>query len=259
MRSRVVAIVVAIGCALGATASMGTAGRARADVYACRDKQGVIRFSNRKLAGYRCNLYAKSPGMPKAAEPDALAGVGGSPDAPAPAGTARTGPTAHYAPIPVAGARFSGDEPDDRAGREKLYGPYFEEAAGLYTLPVAFLRGVARAESNVRYRTKGGAGEMGIMQLMPAVAREMGVADPWDPRSNILGGARLLRILADRWKGDLVKVISAYNAGSGAVASADGIPYEATENYVRTVLDYYYQYKSELAGPAPATPEPTTP
>ncbi len=246
---------------MGATASMVAAGSARADVYACRDKQGVIRFSNRKLPGYRCSLYAKSPGIPKEAVPDGLAsdGAGVAPGLARTGSTGPTGPAAHYAPIPVASARFSGDEPDDRAGREKLYGPYFEEAASLYTLPVAFLRGVARAESNFRYRIKGGAGEMGMMQLMPAVAREMGVADPWDPRSNILGGARLLRILADRWKGDLVKVISAYNAGSGAVASADGIPYEATENYVRTVLDYYYQYKSELAGPAPGTPEPPTP
>jgi soluble lytic murein transglycosylase-like protein len=82
------------------------------------------------------------------------------------------------------------------------------------------------------------------MQLMPSVISDMGVGDPWDPRDNVLGGTRLLRVLADRFDGDIVKVLAAYHAGSGAVTGAEGIPYEATESYVRSVLDRYYEYRS---------------
>ena len=92
-----------------------------------------------------------------------------------------------------------------------------------------------------------GAGAQGLMQLMPGTAREMGVHDAFDPRQNILGGARLLRTLANRYDGDIVKVLSAYNAGAGALARKGGIPYEGTEGYVRAVLDHYYRYKASAS------------
>ena len=101
-----------------------------------------------------------------------------------------------------------------------------------------------RVESNFHYRAQSGAGARGLMQLMPSVIKDMGVQDVWDPRANVLGGTRLLRVLADRFDGDMVKVLAAYHAGSGAVNAAEGIPYEATESYVRAVLDRYYEYRS---------------
>ncbi len=160
--------------------------------------------------------------------------------------SSRAGAT--YAPIPAAPVetpRFSGDEPEDLEAREKLYLPYIEEASALYDIPEPFLRAVIRVESNFRYRAKSEAGAMGLMQIMPSVVKDMGVPDPWDPRANVLGGTRLLRSLADRYEGDMVKVLSAYHAGVGSVAKSDGIPFEATESYVRSVLDRYYAYKSE--------------
>ncbi|HRE88513.1 MAG TPA: lytic transglycosylase domain-containing protein, partial [Myxococcota bacterium] len=155
------------------------------------------------------------------------------------------------APIPDEGGGESprapeglGNEPERLEERERLYAPFIDEAATLYRLPPELIGAVIRVESNYRYRAVSEKGAMGLMQLMPSVVREMGVGNPWDPRANILGGARLLRVLADRFEGDLVKVLAAYHAGSGAVKGAEGIPYEATESYVRSVLDRYYEYKS---------------
>ena len=80
------------------------------------------------------------------------------------------------------------------------------------------------------------------MQLMPFTAEDMGVDNPFDPEQNIFGGARLLRILANRFQGDLVLTLSAYHAGGGAVSQRKGIPYKKTAEYVRSTLNAYYRY-----------------
>jgi len=212
---------------------------ARADVWACKDKEGGVRFADRKLPGFRCVLYAKTPGAPK---PDLADDA--PPAAPTPSGLSKPRAAARYATVPPPTGRFSGDEPADLADRERLYAPYIEEAARLYDIPEDFVRAVIRVESGFRYRATSPVGAQGLMQLMPSAQKDMGVHDPWDPRSNVLGGTRLLRVLADRFDGDMVKVLAAYHAGSGAVNAAEGIPYEATESYVRSVLDRYYEYRS---------------
>lgn len=229
---------------------------ARADVWACKDNEGVVRFADRKLRGMRCVLYAKTPAPTAPPAPVDVADGGDDGDSgarPRAGGNAfdRPRPQVRVAAIPDAASppggprpRFSGDEPDDQGAREALYAPYIEEAARLYDIPEDFVRAVIRVESNYRYRAVSGAGAKGLMQLMPSVLHDMGVSDPWDPRANVLGGTRLLRVLADRFDGDIVKVLAAYHAGGGAVADAEGIPYEATESYVRAVLDRYYEYKS---------------
>ena len=81
------------------------------------------------------------------------------------------------------------------------------------------------------------------MQLMPATAKDLGVQDPFDPEQNIWGAAKLLRQLADRFKGDTVKVLAAYHAGGGAVNRAGGIPYPQTREYVEKVLCAYDTYQ----------------
>lgn len=121
--------------------------------------------------------------------------------------------------------------------------PLIREAAILYQLPAEFLRAVMRVESRFDPRVVSVDGAMGLMQLMPFTARRMGVLDPFDPRQNILGGARFLRILANQWKGDLVLTIASYNAGPGAVAKYKGVPpYRETQRYVGRVLGFYQQY-----------------
>jgi soluble lytic murein transglycosylase-like protein len=125
---------------------------------------------------------------------------------------------------------------------------HFREAAAKYQLPEPLLRAVAHTESSFDPSVVSGDGAMGLMQLMPFTAKQMGVADAFDPRQNILGGARYLRILSNRWHGDAVKVIASYNAGPGAVQKYGGVPpYAETQRYVRRVLGFYRQYAGRAA------------
>ncbi len=218
-----VAIPVALALCLAAAP-------ASADVWLCRARDGSVTMADRKLKGMRCTLFSKGPAEPRPAEP------GGAPV------TAAAGGSAPSAWRPRTAGATLRDEPADQREREALYLPWIAQAAEQYDLPVAFVRAVVRVESNFRNGAKSDKGAMGLMQLMPSVVKEMGVADPWEPRANILGGAKLLRRLADRFDGDIIKVLSAYHAGSGAVKASDGIPWEATESYVRRVLDHYYRY-----------------
>ncbi len=224
------ALLTAIAMALVAW----PAGDAAADIFTCVGKDGRTWVTNRKVKGARCRLGFKTPkAKPPAAET-------GKPDR---AAAAAKRPTKRYVPRKP-GVGGAADEPASRQAREDLYAPYVEEAATLYDLPAPFIRAVIRVESNFKYRALSGAGAQGLMQLMPVTARQMGVSDPFDPRDNILGGARLIRVLANRFDGDIIKVLSAYYAGSGAVTRKGGIPTEDTEGYVRAVLDRYYQYRA---------------
>jgi len=127
--------------------------------------------------------------------------------------------------------------------RMQLYMPYIEDAAEKFRIPAEFIKGVVKVESNFNYKAKSPVGAMGLMQLMPRTATSLGVSDPYDPRQNIMGGTKFLRRLANRYRGDMVQVLSAYNAGPGAVAKHDGgIPYTGAERYVRAVLDAYYGF-----------------
>ena len=86
------------------------------------------------------------------------------------------------------------------------------------------------------------------MQLIPETAERMMVTDIFDPRQNIYGGVRYLRVLANLFNGDLELTIAAYNAGEGAVIRHGGIPpYEETQFYVAKVLAYYRHYRSARA------------
>jgi soluble lytic murein transglycosylase-like protein len=134
---------------------------------------------------------------------------------------------------------------DRGADRYRRYDEHIVEAAHLYQLPVAFLRAVMRVESDYDANVVSVDGAMGLMQLMPFTAERMGVLNPFDPRQNILGGARFLRILANQWNGDLVLTVASYNAGAGAVERYKGVPpYGETRRYVNRVLQHYYAYRS---------------
>jgi soluble lytic murein transglycosylase-like protein len=137
------------------------------------------------------------------------------------------------------------------AERMRRYDAHIREAALLYVLPEQFIRAVMRVESGFYPEAVSQKGAMGLMQLMPATAAAMGVLDPFDARQNILGGARFLRVLANRFGGDLVLTIAAYNAGEGAVQKYGGIPpYAETRRYVQRVLTHYYAYRAMPAGQA---------
>lgn len=141
--------------------------------------------------------------------------------------------------------------------RREACDAYFAEAALRYDLPIDFLRAVGHVESGFDAAAVSVDGAMGIMQMMPFTANKMGVADPYDARQSILGGAHFLRILANQWHGDVVLTIAAYNAGSGAVKRHHGVPpYKETQRYVRRVLSHFATYARERLQEPPA---PTAP
>lgn len=110
-------------------------------------------------------------------------------------------------------------------------------AGRLFDLPVNLLRAVVQVESGGRPDAVSPAGAVGLMQLMPATARELGVENSKDPWQNIAGGAKYLARQLQRF-GQLEEALAAYNAGPGAVARHGGIPpYAETRNYVERVLD----------------------
>lgn len=115
----------------------------------------------------------------------------------------------------------------------------FAEAAARYGVSEKLLKSVAKAESNFNPSAVSKAGAIGVMQLMPATARSLGVTDPYDARQNIMGGAKYLKENLDRFGGNVSLALAAYNAGPNAVQKYGGIPpYKETQNYVKTVTAY---------------------
>ncbi|MDR3277300.1 MAG: lytic transglycosylase domain-containing protein [Oscillospiraceae bacterium] len=112
----------------------------------------------------------------------------------------------------------------------------FDDAAQRYDIPVNLLKAVAQAESSVNPNAVSKCGAVGVMQLMPATARALGVTDSYDPAQNIMGGAKYLREMLDAFDGDTGLALAAYNAGPGAVRKYGGVPpYAETQAYVQKV------------------------
>jgi len=142
-------------------------------------------------------------------------------------------PTETVSPAPASATQSQSEEPshDPRV--------LLRDAANRSGLPPAFVESVAKVESSLRADTVSPKGAQGVMQLMPATARVLD-ADPADTAQNIDAGVRLLRDLLVRYDGDVVKALSAYNAGPDAVRRYGGVPpYPETQNYVDKVLRTY--------------------
>jgi soluble lytic murein transglycosylase-like protein len=125
------------------------------------------------------------------------------------------------------------------------YDQHIREAAALYQIPVELVRAVIKVESDFDPRALSPANARGLMQLIPETAERMFVRDIFDPRQNIFGGTRFLRVLANTFNGDIVLTLASYNAGEGAVMRYGGVPpYPETQEYVSKVLSFYRQYRS---------------
>ncbi len=135
---------------------------------------------------------------------------------------------------------------DTSPERYTRYDNWIREAATLYQIPEALIRAVIRVESDFDPRAVSPANARGLMQMIPETAERMLVSDVFDPRQNIFGGVRYLRVLANTFNGDLALTVAAYNAGEGAVIRHGGIPpYPETQDYVVRVIGYYRQYRAE--------------
>jgi soluble lytic murein transglycosylase-like protein len=114
-------------------------------------------------------------------------------------------------------------------------------------LDPALLYAVITQESGGNPGEVSSKGAKGLMQLMDGTARELGVGNSFDPRQNILGGARYLRQMLDRFGGDLRLALAAYNAGPGAVERHGAVPpFAETQQYVNRVLEHYGRYQTAL-------------
>ncbi|ACY17006.1 lytic transglycosylase domain-containing protein [Haliangium ochraceum] len=216
-RSRLRQFSLAIGALL---LLAGSPLSAYADIYSYTDANGVVHFTNVAPSGKQRARWKKV--LRESAEYGKA--------------VARRGACQGCDAVP---ARDSSPE------RYARFDMYIHEAASLYKIPVSLIRAIIRVESDYDPRVVSSMDARGLMQLLPPVAEEMGVRNIHDPRENILGGTRLLRILANRYDGDLVLTIAAYQAGMGSLKKYnDSVPpYKNTRRYVRTVLDHYYRYK----------------
>ncbi len=118
----------------------------------------------------------------------------------------------------------------------------FEEAAVKYNVSPELLKAIGKAESDFRADAVSRSGAQGIMQLMPKTAEYLGVKDSFDPEQNIMGGAKYIAELLDKYDGDTSLALAAYNAGMNNVKKYGGIPpFEETQNYVVKVTKYMEQ------------------
>jgi soluble lytic murein transglycosylase-like protein len=138
-----------------------------------------------------------------------------------------------------------------RNPRAAAYDAYIDVHAASQGISADLVRAVIQVESAYDARAVSTKGAMGLMQLMPATARELGVEDPFHPEDNIRGGVAYLRQLLDRYDSNVELALAAYNAGPGSVAKYGGTvpPYRETQAYVKKITG---------ADAAPPTPPPPT-
>jgi soluble lytic murein transglycosylase-like protein len=182
---------------------------ASADIYQYTDKDGVIHFSTVKPGAVNAKLVAKGDGAKKDV------------------GVPQVAPS------------------DKDPSRYTRYDDWIREAGALYQIPAELIRAVIKVESDYDPKAVSSAGARGLMQLMPRTAENLLVKDSHDPRDNIFGGVRYLRILANTFNGDLVLTIAGYNAGEDAVIRHGGVPpFDQTRDYVGKVMRFYRRYQT---------------
>jgi hypothetical protein len=129
------------------------------------------------------------------------------------------------------------------SGDPARFDDFIFSSSNRYGVDPALVRAVVKVESDFNEAARSNKGAQGLMQLMPDTARLHNVGNAYNPEENIEGGVQHLRLLLDRYQGDLPLTLAAYNAGVKAVEKHRGIPpYSETKEYVRRVLSYLQRY-----------------
>ncbi|MFP4598697.1 MAG: lytic transglycosylase domain-containing protein [Persicimonas sp.] len=218
--------------ALAAAALMGATlfvpSTARADLYKYEAPDGSVLITTEKKSGYKLlEVISEGASNKKSSTKSSKSSKS----------TAKKSSSASK-PKPSKAAR----KRTNRKG-EDAFDDIIAEASEAYDVPFGFIKAVIRVESAFRPDALSHAGAQGLMQLMPRTADSLNVTDPFDPRQNIFGGAKFLRILTDRYDGDINLILAAYNAGDAAVVRYEGIPYPQTRDYVASVFYWYKVYE----------------
>ena len=166
-------------------------------------------------------------------------GAPAPPSAAAPAPAAQPLPEAEPGPAPLSRLSLLRD-----TTASSNFEPIIQKASRQYGVDAELIRAVIKAESNFNPRAVSHAGAQGLMQLMPATARGLGVSNSFDPEQNVMGGTRFLKGLLDRYNGDLDAALAAYNWGPGNVdRRPDRLPRE-TRDYLVKVKQLYASYSA---------------
>ena len=201
---------------------------ALADVYLHRDSSGVLHFTNAPAEGpvKRVLRERKLPLM-RTVPP----------------------PSSGYYPSSSAGYyRYLARSMSGDIGPTS-YDQLIRQTAARYELEYALVKAVIKAESSFNRMAVSPKGALGLMQLMPATARMHGVRNVFTATENIEGGCRHLRMLHDRYRGNIPLIVAAYNAGEKRVDDARGVPnIPETREYLARVLRYRLAYLREGAG-----------
>ena len=182
---------------------------------------------------------------------DAAEATGGTSDGKVTFKDPSTGASVRYVDVATkaeetSSASESSKVTDSSSMKKTKYDKYFKEAAIKYDVSESLLKAIAKAESNFNAKAVSSAGAMGVMQLMPATAEGLGVDDPYDPKQNIMGGAKCIAAKLKEFDGDVKTALAAYNAGSGAVRRYGGIP-SYCKSYVNKVLSYKEAFETASA------------
>lgn len=206
-----------VGCGAVLAAVLTVAPAASADIYRYRDRSGALVFTNAPVQR-AARLVIRDPPLPPARPMFAVRSL-----------------DLLALPIPVPAPTS--------------YDGLIRDVAGRYGLDYALVKAVIKAESDFDRTAVSSKGALGLMQLMPATAVQHQVRDVFLPRDNIEGGCRHLRMLLDRYGGNITLAVAAYNAGTRRVEEAGGVPAIAeTREYLARVLRYRMAYMREEKG-----------